>query len=166
MKKSWHPLLLKNQERVWLEEKKAVRTRSLNACTFVLTPCFSLKRRRSLTSCAKRRKRNANFRNYSVFRKSRRAKSEQKSWNGCIPPLLLGVAPIQTIWKIIFSERSGWIRYSSGTSMPRCVSGVPLRLLLADVYSPSSVHHTRVSLLFRMRIPLAMLPTRSVKILF
>ena len=24
MKKSWHPLLLKNQERVWLEEKKAV----------------------------------------------------------------------------------------------------------------------------------------------
>ena len=26
MKKSWHPLLLKNQERVWLEEKKAVRS--------------------------------------------------------------------------------------------------------------------------------------------
>jgi hypothetical protein len=24
MKKSWHPLLLKNQERVWIEEKKAV----------------------------------------------------------------------------------------------------------------------------------------------
>jgi hypothetical protein len=24
MKKSWHPLLLKNQERVWLEEEKAV----------------------------------------------------------------------------------------------------------------------------------------------
>ncbi|KAF9454078.1 hypothetical protein P691DRAFT_630682, partial [Macrolepiota fuliginosa MF-IS2] len=24
MKKSWHPLLLKNQERVWLEEKKAL----------------------------------------------------------------------------------------------------------------------------------------------
>jgi hypothetical protein len=24
MKKSWHPLLLKNQERVWLEEQKAV----------------------------------------------------------------------------------------------------------------------------------------------
>jgi hypothetical protein len=29
MKKSWHPLLMKNQERVWLEEKRAVR---LNAC--------------------------------------------------------------------------------------------------------------------------------------
>lgn len=26
MKKSWHPLLMKNQERVWLEEKKAVST--------------------------------------------------------------------------------------------------------------------------------------------
>jgi hypothetical protein len=30
MKKSWHPLLLKNQERVWLEEKKAV---SLSHCS-------------------------------------------------------------------------------------------------------------------------------------
>jgi hypothetical protein len=29
MKKSWHPLLLKNQERVWLEEKKAVRSPSV-----------------------------------------------------------------------------------------------------------------------------------------
>jgi hypothetical protein len=28
MKKSWHPLLMKNQERVWLEEKKAVRISS------------------------------------------------------------------------------------------------------------------------------------------
>ncbi|KIY51268.1 hypothetical protein FISHEDRAFT_12605, partial [Fistulina hepatica ATCC 64428] len=27
MKKSWHPLLLKNQERVWLEEKKALEER-------------------------------------------------------------------------------------------------------------------------------------------
>ena len=34
MKKSWHPLLLKNQERVWLEEKKAVRSALilLSAC--------------------------------------------------------------------------------------------------------------------------------------
>ena len=34
MKKSWHPLLLKNQERVWLEEKKAVSIQwvRLNAC--------------------------------------------------------------------------------------------------------------------------------------
>jgi len=24
MKKSWHPLLMKNQERVWIEENKAV----------------------------------------------------------------------------------------------------------------------------------------------
>jgi hypothetical protein len=26
MKKSWHPLLLKNQEQVWLKEKAAVRS--------------------------------------------------------------------------------------------------------------------------------------------
>jgi hypothetical protein len=36
MKKSWHPLLLKNQERVWIEEKKAVRRISLSIRT-----CFS-----------------------------------------------------------------------------------------------------------------------------
>jgi N-terminal domain of CBF1 interacting co-repressor CIR len=39
MKKSWHPLLMKNQERVWLEEKKAVR-RSITLSslqTYVLT---------------------------------------------------------------------------------------------------------------------------------
>ena len=39
MKKSWHPLLMKNQERVWLEEKKAVRINSClsNATVYVLT---------------------------------------------------------------------------------------------------------------------------------
>jgi len=38
MKKSWHPLLMKNQERVWLEEKKAVRRRP-SPClwTYILT---------------------------------------------------------------------------------------------------------------------------------
>ena len=25
MKKSWHPVLMKNQEKVWLKEKEAVR---------------------------------------------------------------------------------------------------------------------------------------------
>ena len=29
MKKSWHPSLIKNQERVWLEERKAVSQTSL-----------------------------------------------------------------------------------------------------------------------------------------
>ena len=36
MKKSWHPLLMKNQERVWLEEKKAVRM-PLQPTVYVLT---------------------------------------------------------------------------------------------------------------------------------
>jgi hypothetical protein len=35
MKKSWHPLLLKNQERVWLEEKKSV-SHSLSSLEFNL----------------------------------------------------------------------------------------------------------------------------------
>ena len=34
MKKSWHPLLLKNQERVWLEEKKAVSFSARNLTVF------------------------------------------------------------------------------------------------------------------------------------
>jgi hypothetical protein len=39
MKKSWHPLLMKNQERVWLEEKKAVRISPYlsNATVYFLT---------------------------------------------------------------------------------------------------------------------------------
>jgi hypothetical protein len=37
MKKSWHPLLMKNQERVWLEEKRAVR---LNVYLFKATSDF------------------------------------------------------------------------------------------------------------------------------
>jgi hypothetical protein len=36
MKKSWHPLLLKNQERVWLEEKKAVCDSPLSVLVFKL----------------------------------------------------------------------------------------------------------------------------------
>lgn len=44
MKKSWHPLLLKNQERVWLEEKKAVRTLAINVLD--LCSCTSLTARR------------------------------------------------------------------------------------------------------------------------
>lgn len=45
-------------------------------------------------------------------------------------------------------------------------SGAPLPFLLANLFSLSSVHRTRVSLLFRMQIPLVMLPTRSARILF
>jgi hypothetical protein len=37
MKKSWHPLLLKNQERVWLEEKKSV-SHSSSSLEFKILP--------------------------------------------------------------------------------------------------------------------------------
>ena len=48
MKKSWHPLLLKNQERVWLEEKKAVRSLPPLLSSRILTyPSCSSRRRRS-----------------------------------------------------------------------------------------------------------------------
>lgn len=40
MKKSWHPLLLKNQERVWLEEKKAVSV--FSPCCLSSHQCTSL----------------------------------------------------------------------------------------------------------------------------
>ena len=41
MKKSWHPLLLKNQERVWLEEKKAVSCYAERFKANVLTICLA-----------------------------------------------------------------------------------------------------------------------------
>ena len=41
MKKSWHPLLLKNQERVWLEEKKAVCLTQIRMTLHLLTLCAS-----------------------------------------------------------------------------------------------------------------------------
>jgi hypothetical protein len=44
MKKSWHPLLMKNQERVWLEEKKAVSARLKAHAYLVLS--YSLARRK------------------------------------------------------------------------------------------------------------------------
>lgn len=51
MKKSWHPLLLKNQERVWLEEKKAVSLMFVLArFGLQLTYVCSLRRRRSWIS--------------------------------------------------------------------------------------------------------------------
>jgi hypothetical protein len=71
MKKSWHPLLLKNQERVWLEEKKAVSTH----CTFEMRPSlilyFSSRKRRNLTSSAKRRRKKDNYRSSSAYKKSK-----------------------------------------------------------------------------------------------
>jgi len=50
MKKSWHPLLLKNQERVWLEEKKAVSSSYHHSCSQLTGLSDSLKKRRNLNS--------------------------------------------------------------------------------------------------------------------
>jgi len=100
MKKSWHPLLLKNQERVWLEEKKSVSQSPL-----FLEPhsnaSRSSKRRRNLTNCERRRKRKGNSKNSSVYRKNKRERSGRKSWNGCTQLPQLGVLRIRTIWKTI-----------------------------------------------------------------
>ena len=82
MKKSWHPLLLKNQERVWLEEKKAVRvfyfigneTKILTLLIF-----YSSRKRRSLTSFVRKRKRSANSRSYRGCRRSRRGRNDKRS---------------------------------------------------------------------------------------
>jgi hypothetical protein len=102
MKKSWHPLLMKNQERVWLEEKKAVR---LDASFLhdLTSDWFSVswKKRRNSTSFAKRRKRSANCRSFSVCKRSRRGKRGQRNSNGCMPHLPRGPVKIQTIWRTI-----------------------------------------------------------------
>ena len=45
MKKSWHPLLMKNQERVWLEEKKAVRGISTRELTSYIDAACMIARR-------------------------------------------------------------------------------------------------------------------------
>ena len=44
MKKSWHPLLMKNQERVWLEEKKAVRGVSTHELTSYIDAAYMIAR--------------------------------------------------------------------------------------------------------------------------
>jgi hypothetical protein len=44
MKKSWHPLLMKNQERVWLEEKKAVSCNSSKSISLMSSRCIIVAR--------------------------------------------------------------------------------------------------------------------------
>ena len=41
MKKSWHPVLMKNQEKVWLKEKEAVR-KGYSLIPYCLLIVFSL----------------------------------------------------------------------------------------------------------------------------
>ena len=80
MKKSWHPLLLKNQERVWLEEKKAVRSLPPLLLIHILTrPSHSSRRRRSLTSFARRKRRSVNSRSSSGCRRSRPGRNDKRN---------------------------------------------------------------------------------------
>ena len=80
MKKSWHPLLLKNQERVWLEEKKAVSAIRLLPYEWLLTLSrYSWKRRRSWISSGRRKRKNVNCRSCRGCRRNRRARRGKKS---------------------------------------------------------------------------------------
>jgi hypothetical protein len=109
MKKSWHPLLLKNQERVWLEEKKAV-------CAFVIRTLLltdnisSSKRKRNSINFARRRRRNVNCRSYNGCKKNKPVKSGRRNWNGCIQRQQLGIVKTQMILRTTYWERSGLTR--------------------------------------------------------
>jgi hypothetical protein len=113
MKKSWHPLLMKNQERVWLEEKKAVRrsTSPKSADKFSHKHHHSSKKRKSSISFAKRRKKNANYKSSSVCKRNRRVKRLRRSSNGCTLHQPQGPVKIRTTWKIIFWVRNVLTRF-------------------------------------------------------
>jgi hypothetical protein len=108
MKKSWHPLLMKNQERVWLEEKKAVRRRPSRVYGPISSHalCNSSKKRRNSINFVKRKKKNANSKSSSVCKRSRRGKRQRRNLSGCMPHLPQGRVKIQTTWKIIFWGRN------------------------------------------------------------
>ena len=108
MKKSWHPLLLKNQERVWLEEKKAVRISSASSFAYsLIISDNSSRRRKNLTSFAKSLKRNGNSKSFNVCRKSRRVRRDLRNWNGCIPLLQVGAVQTKMNSRSIYLERNG-----------------------------------------------------------
>lgn len=76
MKKFCHPLLLKNQERVWLDDKKAVSHPPSSPTPFTHMPhATSLRRRRKSTNFVKKRKRMS----FNVCKRNRQARNEQKS---------------------------------------------------------------------------------------
>ena len=79
MKKSWHPLLLKNQERVWLEEKKAVCLTRSAAQTLTDDFVHSSRRRRSWISFVRRRKRSGNCRSYNDCKRNRRERNGRRN---------------------------------------------------------------------------------------
>jgi hypothetical protein len=121
MKKSWHPLLLKNQERVWIEEKKAVSgiisQMLLNLTNQYIS--YSLKRRRSSINYARKRRRKDSCRNYSGFKKNKRGRKERISWNGCTQLQPPGLVKMQMSWKTTSLGRSVWTRCSRRTRMTK-----------------------------------------------
>ena len=122
MKKSWHPLLLKNQERVWLEEKKAVSPSHFHPVYDCTDPSsFSSKRRRNWISSERKRRKNDSSRSCSGYRKSRQGRNGRRNWNGCTQHQQQAVGPIQTTLKIIFLGRRGSTRCSQLMITPRCV---------------------------------------------
>jgi len=80
MKKSWHPLLLKNQERVWLEERKAVGHPStkMSFSTFA-NPHSRSKRRRRQSSSAKSERRSGRSKSSNGCRKKKRGNDAWKN---------------------------------------------------------------------------------------
>ncbi len=94
-KKSWHPLLLSNQQRVWEVEKKAVSTMkcdaySLMPMTDATAPytlraaATSTKRRNEWINSEKSWKRNVNLQSYNDYKRKRRGRSERREWIGCM----------------------------------------------------------------------------------
>ena len=79
MKKSWHPLLLKNQERVWLEEKKAVRSVTILSLSVTLTHFISSRRRRNSTNFERRRKKSASSKSFNDYKRNRRGRNGRRN---------------------------------------------------------------------------------------
>src|SRR6266702_1066456 len=113
MKKSWHPLLMKNQERVWLEEKKAVRCNNSKSISPMSSHSYHLssRKRKSSNNFVRRRKKNANCRSSSVCKKSRRGRRERRNSSGCTPHLLRDLVKIRTTWKTTCWERNASTRF-------------------------------------------------------
>ena len=91
MKKSWHPVLLVNQERVWKAEKAAVSVffafshdpSSGNATSLT----NRMRRKRRWLSCERSERRSVSWPNCSACRKHPPVGNGSRSSIGCTPPL-------------------------------------------------------------------------------
>ncbi|KAH9004052.1 Pre-mRNA splicing factor-domain-containing protein [Lactarius hatsudake] len=89
MKKSWHPLLMKNQERVWLEEKKAVRRDNSKSISLMSSHSshLSSRKRKSSINFARKRKKNANLQELQRLQEEQTGKkrTEKLEWMYATP---------------------------------------------------------------------------------